>query len=500
MSVKGASGRHAAQPSPRSTGLRTHHLVALLLSSHPPLTLLWVLIPTVFGIGQVVATPLVFAFAGLILVGFVAGYSGLGRRIRHPGGLYVQVTSGLGRSAGLGAAGLLFLSYIGLVAAMYGLAAIVLSGLITAVFGIDIPIAAALVASVLLVVGLSVAPLRTIARIMIVVVGGQFLIVVWFMSSALNSSPAGNVSAEALDPGWLLSGSFIVALIFALTGFVGSEGATVYSGELVDPHKSIPRATYLSYGLTTAVVVLGSWAISGVVGAEDAVTLNSANLMSVLAHLMGTGSFSAIQNLLLAGVYVGVISTGATLNNGAARQLAGLARDGVLPSSFVADRAAGAPPARPALMVQPVASGVVALAATFSTLPALPLWLAVTSGLGVLAVLMLASAAAAVWFLRGEADERGFLGWEGQVVAGLFSVLTVGIVFGYGVTHIEQVAPGSPAAASWLGGTLIGGTFAAGVFVAQFFRVRRPAVYAVIGGARVNDERLVAPPVPSVAR
>src|SRR5690348_9591720 len=96
----------------------TPQLVAVLLSVHPPLSLLWVLVPAAFSFGQVVATPLVFALSGLILLGFVLGYGGLGRRIRHPGGLYVQVACGLGRSVGLGTAGLLFLSYLGLVAAI----------------------------------------------------------------------------------------------------------------------------------------------------------------------------------------------------------------------------------------------------------------------------------------------------------------------------------------------------------------------------------------------
>lgn len=472
--------------------------MALLLSSHPPLTLLLIVVPTVFGIGQVVATPLVFAFAGVILLGFVLGYSGLGRRIRHPGGLYVQVASGLGRSVGLGAAAVLFVSYAGLVAGIYGLAAYILKGLIFVTLGMDLPLALTLVISIVAVQRLSFAPIRKFARILTILLSIQFMALLLVAVCTFDSPAGGTVSLEGLNPGSLLSGSFIVALIFALTGFIGSEGATAYSDELINPGKSIPKATYFSYALTTALLVVGSWAISGAVGAEAVVTPTGANPLTILAHLSGLASNGGVQRLLFIAVYTGIISTAVTMNHANARQLAGLARDGVLAPFLAAT--SSAPPARPALMVQPISAGVIALVATFSATTAVPLWLAVTSGLGVLLVLTLASAAAAVWFMRGEADESGFLGWEGRVVAAVFSVLTIGSVFIYGVTHIEQVAPGSPDRARWMVGTLLAITFAGGILAAQYLRVRRPAVYASIGGARVDDERLVAPPVSSVAK
>ena len=453
--------------------------------------------PTAFGIGNVVATPLVFGLAGVILLGFVLGYSGLGRRIRHPGGLYVQVAAGLGRSAGLGAAALLFLSYTGFAAAMYSLAALLLKELASSSFGVEVPIPLALIISVAIVQGLNLAPLRTVARIMMVVVGIQILAILWFAASALNSPAEGKISTEALDPGWLLSGSFGVTLIFALIGFIGSEGATTYSDELVDPYKSVPKATYLSYGLTTAALVLGSWAVSRVVGAEEAATPDGASPVTVLVQLIGPQSTGVAQHLLIPTVYIGIIATGMMLNGGTARQLAGLARDGILPGFLAADRTSGAPPARPALTVQPILAGTIALSATVTTGTTLPLWLAPASALGVLAVLALASAAATVWFLRGEADEAGFLGWEGQVAAGFFSVLTIGGAFGYGVTHLQQITPQIPAPVAWIVGTSMAVTFAAGAVAAQLLRARRPAVYTAIGGTRVNDERLAPSPVPN---
>lgn len=445
--------------------------------------------PAAFSLGQVVATPLIFAIAGFILLGFVLGYGGLARRIRHPGGLYVQVASGLGRPMGLGAAALLFVSYLGLVATIYGLTAVLLKGLLDSVLRIDVPPALTALTTVSLVLGLSFAPLRLLARVLLVVVSAQTVTVLWLAFAALNSQPSGKVSVEALDPSWLLSGSFIVALIFAFTGFVGSEGATAYSDDLADPFKSVPRATYISYAVTTTLLVLGSWAVSGLVGAETAATPNGTNLAVIVAELTGLGSGSIVEHLLVAGVFVGLITSGVALNNGAARQLAGLAHDGVLPSFFVASGTASMAPTTQALMVQPVVAGFIGVIVTLFTGAGLPLWFSIASGLGVLGVLALSSVAAAVWFMRGEADESGFLGWEGQVVAGLFSALAIGTVFGYGVTHVQQVAPESPPVAGWVVGPVLALTFASGFVAAHILRARRPAVYTAIGGPRVDDER-----------
>jgi amino acid transporter len=491
MALSGSvpNGRPRSQPAK----LRTVHLVALLIAAHSPLTILWSLVPAALGSGGVVATPLVFAIAGLIMLGFVLGFGGLGRRIRHPGGLYVQVVRGLGRPIGLGAASLMFLSYVGVVAGLYSLSALMLHALLLSVFSVDLPMVVPLAFSVVAVWILSRVPILIVARVLIVGVSLQIFTVVWLSFSELKSPAGGSVSYTALDPGWLLSGSFGVALVLAISVFIGSEAAASYSDELIDPVRSIPKATYLSYAVTAAVLVFSGWAISVVVGPEQSVMPGVAVLPNIVAVLVGRESASLVVNLLLGNLVVGIIAACVTMNNATARQLAGLARDGVLPR-FFAIGPDGAPPML-STTVQPVVAGVAAFAATFTALKAMPLWLAIASALGVVGVLMLASTATATWFLRGEADEGGFFGWEGQVVAGLLSIITIGGVFLYGVTHIREVDQASPSSASWLVGTLIAGTFAVGVTVALVLRETRPATYAMIGASK--PEQFRPAPVPA---
>ena len=482
------------QPT-HSAGLRTHHLVVLLIAAHTPVTLLWTVVPIAFGLSGVVATPLIFALAGLILLGFVLGYSGLGRRIRHPGGLYVLVTRGLGRPIGLGAATVQLLGYLGVVSGLYGLTGRMLKQLVLDVFGVDLPMSLTVVFWAVAVLCLSQIPLRYAVRLLTVVVGVQLFTVLWFAFAAVGKPINGDVSFAALDPGWLLSGSFGIALVFAVTAFIGSEGGAAYSDELADPQRSIPLATYLSYAVTTVVLVVSAWAVTVVVGAEQAATPTGSFLPSVLAHMVNRDSMGAVVDFAMLNLCIGLLATSMTMNNATSRQIAGLARDGVLPASLAPKRA-GAPPPAQATIVQPVVSGLIALAATFSVSASIPLWLAVTAGLGITGVLMLASASTAVWFLRGEADEGGFFGWEGQVIAGLLSVGSTGGVFFYGVMRIREVAPGAPPAAGWMVGSLIAVVFSAGMIWAFVLRANRPSAYAAIGGMAVNRNRPVPAPMP----
>ena len=487
--------RQQTRPPAHSAGLRTHHLVVLLIAAHTPVTLVWTVVPITFGLSGVVATPLIFALAGLILLCFVLGYSGLGRRIRHPGGLYVLVARGLGRPIGLGAAAMQLVGYLGVVAGLYGLSARMLKQLVLDVFGVDLPSSVVVLFWITAVLCVSQIPLRRTVQLLTGVVAIQLFTVVWFAFAAVGKPLNHDVSFAALDPGWLLSGSFGIALVFAVTAFVGSEGGAAYSDELADPQRSVPRATYLSYGVTTLVLVVTAWAVSVVVGAEQAATPSGAFLPSVLAHMVNPGSMGTVVDFAMLNLCIGLLATSMTMNNATSRQIAGLARDGVLPA-WLAPLRAGAPPPPPATLVQPIVSGAVAVAATFTVSGAIPLWLAVAAGLGVTGVLMLASASTAVWFLRGEADEGGFFGWEGQVIAGLLSVGSTGGVFFYGVMRIREVAPGAPPAAGWMVGLLIGLVFAVGVIGAFVLRAYQPTTYAAIGGMVVNRNRPVSPPMP----
>lgn len=480
--------RATSIPSNRTTpagksgaGLRLPHLVALLIIAHAPLTLLWAVVPRALLAGQVVATPLIFLLAGLILLGYVVGYSGLGRRIRHPGGLYAHVTYGLGRTVGLGTAALVFAAYLVFVAGIYGLLGLFLQQAVENALGIEVSLQITVLLGIAVIIAASQLRFRVIVWICTIVAVEELVAVLGFDLFALQKPATGRISFEALDPGWLLSGSFAVALVFSVTAFIGSELGGSYSTELKDPERSVPKATLLAYGITALLLVVSAWAVSVTVGAEEAPSEALAQgdgfMPGLVLRLSGD---ERILGLLLLNLMVGIVVAALTLTHANARQLAGLAHDGVLPRSFAMRHADTGPP-RHALFVQPVASGVLAYAGTYAKDGIIPQWLLTGAGLAIIGALALASAATASWYLRCEDDAGGFFGWEGQAIAGVTSVVTSGGLVLYGVIRIRDVAPGAPPMASWLLGALLAVIFLIGAVGARVLQARKPAAYHTMG-------------------
>ncbi|GAA3382581.1 APC family permease [Cryptosporangium minutisporangium] len=513
----------AAPPSPTRSRpfvggqLRTGHLLIFLLVTHTPLTVLWGAVPEAYRSGQVEATPLVFAFAGVILLGFVFGYSGLAKRLRHPGGVYVQVAHGLGRPIGIGAGAVILVAYIGLMAALYSFFAGVLNGLAQSLFDVEVPIGIGIALCALAGALLSRLRARQLVPIFSVILAIQLVTVIVTMVAAFSSPAGGTVSYQSLEPGGLLTGSFGVTLVLALMASAGTETAANYTAELANPVRSLPRATYLSYAVTTAVGVAGALAVSALVGPTNATAIaqqaGPALFPVLVAQVVGVEHAVMVTNILMAVLLTGIFGATVGLQGALVRQLAGLARDGVLPPALIRPNARGR---RPILLniAHPLISGLVALVFADET-GALKTWVTIGATLGLFGMLMLASLSATVWFLRGEADEAGFFGWEGQVVAAAFSAVTLFLVVVYGLTHVPELDTSDTSGATWLVLAMILVPFVLAVIAALIIRETRPEVYARIGrsdpsefeaeGAppapdpRLSARRVPAPPVPAPA-
>lgn len=159
--------------------------------------------------------------------------------------------------------------------------------------------------------------------------------------------------------------SFLTALTatapLTMFAFLGLESATVPAGDVLDPRRTIPRATVLGLGIATLVYVLGTLVVMGVLPREH--LLHSSAPFSDAARVMW-GSW--------AGTVVAVAAIISSLGalNGWTLMLAQVpmaaARDGTFPSLFGQLSPKGVP-ARGLVLSMSLASGLFILQVSGST-------------------------------------------------------------------------------------------------------------------------------------
>jgi amino acid transporter len=277
-------------------------------------------------------------------------------------------------------------------------------------------------------------------------------------------------------------------MCFSLVSFVGSEAGAVYADEVEQPSRAIPRATLLSYAIVTTFVVLSGLALSIALGPENAVPIAQGTDVSItggtgqpliieaITRIVGPSHVVLAIELISTVLLLATFAVGTSNTHMIGRYLAGLARDGALPKAL-GFRPNGGTPVRAAL-IAPFIACIFALIAVTKIPKMAPLAGAV-GGLGIAFVLTMVSLSTIVWFLRSEAAESGFFGWEGQVVASAFSGVTTALIFGYGVVKL----PGVVDAPGWMFPLFLFGSLVGGLVWALVLRAVRPDVLARIGRA-----------------
>ncbi|MFB9318128.1 APC family permease [Cryptosporangium minutisporangium] len=469
--------------------------------SHAPLIVAWVAIPGAFQFGHLVAMPLVYVLGGIALLCAALAFTSMARRVRHPGGLYALVSHGLGPAAGLGVACVVLISYLGSLVSLYAVFGMVFSGLVFDIFDVDMPGEIAAVLGVALVSLLSTIRLRRVIWLLGGLLVAQFVVLIWFDVRALQLPMASEDFTAPLHPGWLFSGSFGIALCFAVTAFIGLDTSLNFVRDVRQPARSVPRAAYVAGILMTSASAFSAWAVGAAtsgqaraaVAPDDVATTagtTGQSLFTLVARIVGPESAAGVARLIMFTLLLATVGTAVVLHKAVNRQLSGLSLDGVLPLSF----RLGAPGAWHVRSVVPALAAIGAVAVIASEDRIYALWLGLASGLGITGALALTSVSALVWFLRSGVEDEAELGsWEGRAVAGAVAAVVTGFVFVFGLLRLSSVFPPAGGRPSWLLGALIGAAFSAGVIAALMLKAGRPDVYASIGRFRLDDDADAAP-------
>ncbi|MFI0354202.1 APC family permease [Actinomadura sp. 9N407] len=386
----------------RKGTLKTVHVVGLVIAAAAPLSVVTALVPLAILLGNGVGTPGAVFLVAIVLALFSIGFVRVVPHIQNAGAFYAYISQSLGKPVGLASAYVLVLAYLALggsVAAGFGYFG---ADLIERLIGIDvhwlvISILGAFLASVLAVLGIDLS-----ARVVVVILLLEGLIVAVVNIAIVVQAGLGAFSLDAISPSHVFSGSPGVAVVYVFTFFLGFEATAIYSEETANPRRTVPRATYYVIAIIALFDGLTAWCLIAGAGFDKAVGLVAqepgAFMFTLTEQYVGSAWADLVSIMVVVSIFAGILA----FQNAAARYFFALARDGVLPRVLTTTyRRTGTPAA--GLVLTGLIFGFTCVAygaAGLDPLLDLSTSLIGLGALGLLAMLTLTSLSVAIFFYR----------------------------------------------------------------------------------------------------
>lgn len=405
--------------------LSTASLVFIIIAASAPLTVLAGGIPTNFAVAGLLGVPQTYIVLGLLLVLFAVGYTAMSREIQNAGAFYAYVTEGLGNRQGIAAAILALVSYNMMQIGLYGLFGFASANLIAEFTGVALPWWLTAALGWLVVALLGVRSVDVSAKVLGVVVVLEFLVVLVVDVMALGIAPEG-VSSAALQSSEFFVPGIGVLLAFGIAAFMGFESGAIYSEEVVDPRRTVSRATYIALTLIALFYAFSAWAVSVGVGPSSVVEQSQTYGPDLIFQWLGQQSpmLANFANILFVTSLLAVLLA---FHNATARYFFALGRSTVLPG-FLGRTANNGAPRNGSLLQSGLAIVVVAgfaiaginheLGALFPVIT-LFTWLTNAAAFGLVFLLAITSVAIIMWFRRNP-NGRGV--WTRILAPGLATI------------------------------------------------------------------------------
>jgi len=458
----------------------------MVISAAAPLTGVAGAMPLAFLLGNGTGIPLTFILLTLVMLAFAAGYVAMSRHVINAGAFYAYAARGLGGSWGGAVSIMALVAYNTMQFGLIGLLGGVAAG-VFAPMGLALPWWAFSLIAIALVGILGYRQVDLSAKVMVVLVGLEYLIVLIVDFAILKSGGANGtgLSVNILDFHALNSGSLTAAILFCLGSFIGIEATTIYGEEARDPERTIPRATYLSILMIGIFFVFTTWLMIAGTGAENLLpTLGALPDPTAyffnLAETYTNGTISMIAGLLLVSSLFAALSA---FHNYIARYSYVAGRDGLLPEAFGRTHDAHQSPHIGSVVQTIGALIVLAIFAGLGLDPILNMftWISQIGTLGVIGMMGITSLSVIAFFARrgdGPAMSTKIL----PALAGLImAVLFVYIFWNYG--DLTGTTGGH---LSWLLPSLIPAGGVVGYLLAQRLKARDPARFARMGASTMG--------------
>lgn len=405
-------------------------ILFFVLSAQAPLTGIVGGVPLMLSLGNGSGVPGTYVLVGVMLIVFAVGFVTMSRHVEDAGAFYAYIGRGLGRPVATGSALSALWCYATVQAGMYGLYGAVMSGLFAAYGGVSVPWWACAIVTMLVVQGIGALGVDMGARFLAVLVALEMVILSAFALSVLFSGggPEGLAPAASFSPGTIFSGAPGVAIMFAVASMFGFESTAIYSEEAKDPHRTVPRATYLSVVVISLFFAFVSWMlvsfygptkIASAAGAALASTDSTSLLTVAIGDKLGAWAGNIVAFLLTTSLLAGILA----FHNAINRYLYSLGHHGSLPLSVSKVNKRGAP-VRAGLVQTGMAIVLVVPFAVLGLDPVLTLfsWMSGVAVLALMVLYLLTSISVIVFFRRTRADARP---WQTLIAPALACVMVL---------------------------------------------------------------------------
>jgi APA family basic amino acid/polyamine antiporter len=372
---------------------------------------IFVLIGKVAGAGGALA-PISFLIAAVIAGLSAASFAEMSARFPESGGEAVYVREGLGSASLALMVGLLVIT-----GGVISTSTIVVgfSGYMSELAGFAR--APTQVAVVCILVGIAAWGVRfsvTVAAAITVVEIGALVVIIGFGASPEFSTGLKNLGDEISDPSGILWAGVFYGAILAFYAFIGFEDIVNIAEETRDPQRVLPKAIFLTLGVTTVLYALVAILATGAV-APDELTASDAPLSLIFERVSGLpGNVMSVVAIvsILNGALIQIIM--------GSRMLFGLSRRGWLLGPFASVNPTTRTPVNSILFC----GGVILVLTLTLDLEAL----AVATSYTTLLIFAFVNAALLALKLRG--GTTGYSGFRAPVFVPLIGILSIGGLVG----------------------------------------------------------------------
>ncbi|MCE0745405.1 APC family permease [Acetobacter sicerae] len=418
-----------SSPQGRLSGnLGVAEIIFMVVAAAAPLTVVSGNVPLAIAQGNGPYAWTGFVAAALVLMLFSIGFVAMTPFMKEAGAFFSYIREGLGKRIGCGGAFVALLTYTAIQVGVYGFFGWAVDDAVREWGGPHLPwwLYAFGVLAVVGVLGYRHIELssRVLGIALILEIG---VVVIMNAAIVMHPSPVPPpVTTGAAEP----MGPFAVALLFAITGFLGFEATAIFRDEARDPERTIPRATYGAVAIIGVFYAFSCWCLIEAWGVDSVTAVarkylaDGGNMvLDTASRYVGTGMRNVMEVLLLTSLFACLLS----FHNIIARYQLVLGREGILPGFLAQTHSRHSSPHSSSLVQTITAVLLVGVAALSGADPLVTVFgsMAGISTVGIVLLMILTSAAVVMFFRNNKVKQGGSLQTNWCPVLSVFVLVSV---------------------------------------------------------------------------